>query len=552
MTSQGSHFTIWLDRGKRSVAGLRGAALILVALAALISLHTSGVGWLLLLRVVVMLSLSTLAGAALITRLQTQFPDATLFWLTAYLIGICLLSLSGFVLAQNWLFNNVPLASAPGRLWIGGGAIALLALVGLAQWALAARANRSSFELGPFLILMSAAIIFNAVVHRGFYDFLPTNPSQISDHVTHVITFTDQLLQSGMPQPVFVHTGLQTLLIQMEGYIGSLDSWDRASGYKILSLGAFFVAAYGGYGLGRYGWGLVRPLAVLAGVSTLAFCAIAPTPWILPASGYLGFYSPAATFYHNATQLFSHGLAVIGLLLMALAWRRRVPLFAVGGPLLGFSLYFKPTFLYTLAPALLVMFLLQLRWLSRDEMLGYAAVAGAFLLWFLYPALTQTSVLTSGGFELRLFDWPLRYIPANYPLPAFLQPVFAPAIAIVFSFAFPLAVLAVQLADHPPQCRSWIEALCRRWSDYRFEVLLVLFCVVGLGAATLLAERTLPTDGNQIWGLASGYLVLLPLFILLASRIRNNLARWLVWAIFALHILSGALQIYRWLALGRL
>src|SRR5579859_5222038 len=117
MTSQGSHFTIWLDRGKRSVAGLRGAALILVALAALISLHTSGVGWLLLLRVVVMLSLSTLAGAALITRLQTQFPDATLFWLTAYLIGICLLSLSGFVLAQNWLFNNVPLASAPGRLW---------------------------------------------------------------------------------------------------------------------------------------------------------------------------------------------------------------------------------------------------------------------------------------------------------------------------------------------------------------------------------------------------------------------------------------------------
>jgi hypothetical protein len=552
MTSRGSHFTIWLERDKPSLAGLRGAALVLVVLAALFSLHASGVGWLLQVRLVAMLSLSTLAGAALIARLLPKFPDATLFWLTAYLLGICLLSLLGFVFVQNWLFNNVPLASAPGRLWIGGGAIALLALVGLAQLVLAARGDRPSFELGPFVIMMSAAIIFNAVVHRGFYDYLPPNIGQIADHGEHVITYTDQLLQAGMPQPVFVHTGLQTLLVQMEVFIGSLSSWDRASGYKILSLAAFFVAAYGGYGLGRYGWGLGRPLALLAGVSTLAFCAIAPTPWNLSASGYLGFYSPAATFYHNATQLFGHGLAVIGLVLIALAWKSRVPLFAVGGLLLGFSLYFKPTFLYALAPALLVMFLLQRRRLSRDDMLGYAAVAGAFVLWFLYPAVVHTNVLTSSGFQLQLFDWSLRYIPANYPLPAVLQPVFAVAIAIVFSFAFPVTVLAVQLAEHRPQWRPGIEALRQHWSDYRFEILLVLFFVVGLGAATLLLERSLPQDGNQVWGLASGYLVLLPLFILLASRIRTNWARWLVWAIFALHILSSALHIYRWLALGRL
>ena len=229
-----------------------------------------------------------------------------------------------------------------------------------------------------FVLLFASAILINTIVHLGFYDNLPLSLVHGGDHWNHIVVFPSELMQSGMPEAVFLHRGLQLLLIQVQGFLSKPTELQRVAAYKVLSLAAFFSIVYSGYAIGRYGFGLRRGWAIMVGTSSLVFCAIAPAFWDVTRSAYLGFYSPSATFYHNATQVFSHGMAATGMVLLALTWNRQARLFAVGALLMAFSLYFKPAFLFYFAPALLVLLPLQLRKISQDVVVGYLIIVAAF------------------------------------------------------------------------------------------------------------------------------------------------------------------------------
>ena len=123
---------------------------------------------------------------------------------------------------------------------------------------------------------------------------------------------------------------------------------------------------------------------------------------------------------------------------------------------------------------------------------------------------------------------------------------------VVCSFAFPLATVSIFLIENHGHWRDWFAQLRQHWDNHLFPIALALFFFVALAAATLLIEVDEAQAGNQTWGLASAYLCLLPFLILLASRIRHRLARWLVWSIFTLHVLSTVPHLYRLLAYGKL
>src|SRR5258706_11326077 len=80
-----------------------------MALLAILVLRWANVGFLVQLQVVGLMAVATLAGAAVIVRKRSYFPDPILFWLTAYLIGVFFLAFSAFVLSQRWAFGGVTL-----------------------------------------------------------------------------------------------------------------------------------------------------------------------------------------------------------------------------------------------------------------------------------------------------------------------------------------------------------------------------------------------------------------------------------------------------------
>ena len=112
----------------------------------------------------------------------------------------------------------------------------------------------------------------------------------------------------------------------------------------------------------------------------------------------------------------------------------------------------------------------------------------------------------------------------------------------VSPFAYPLDEFYAQAGRKLPA----IEPIAGEIQHNHIEFL--LFAAVALFGGVILVEAGGRMDvGNMTWGTVSAYLSLLPWLMTLTSHIRNKPARWIAWALFALHVISGARHLYRFL-----
>jgi hypothetical protein len=338
--------------------------------------------------------------------------------------------------------------------------------------------------------------------------------------------------------------------------LGDPGIWNRVSGYKVASLALFFVVAYATYAIARYGFGASRFISVLAGVTSLLFGAIFPTFWAfgnLTRSSYLGLYSPAGSFYHNATQLFSHGLAATGVALIGVALKQRVKLVALGCLLIAASTFYKPSFILYFVPAmfLLVPVLYLAQRVTRDVIIGLGLLLLAPAAWILYPLLMQVPRVPT-TLAIEPFQVSVYWVHQSWNYAFLRSPLALAAFVVAMSFAFPLLTVAFALAD--PQWRGWWSwaRLKQALTGYPFEVLIVVFFGLSVAAGILLVEPNDLLAGNMAWGTNSAYLVALPGLLYLTPRLSSRAARWILWIVFAWQVLSGTRHLIRFVITGQI
>jgi hypothetical protein len=101
----------------------------------------------------------------------------------------------------------------------------------------------------------------------------------------------------------------------------------------------------------------------------------------------------------------------------------------------------------------------------------------------------------------------------------------------------------------PRTMRGLLELIDRN----HFELLVAVFFLGGVVGALLFGEPgTELRAGNFTWGALSAYLCLLPLMVKLGASLKNRVARWVVWALFGWHVLSGLRHLIRYVSVGRL
>jgi hypothetical protein len=337
------------------------------------------------------------------------------------------------------------------------------------------------------------------------------------------------------PRGVFQHRGVETTLAAVAYLSGPLqvESWMAVS--KPLSLLWLFLAAYGLYAIARERAG--EAASVAAGLGALLFAAI--NPWLIGAAADSTYrmFPASGSLYHNVTQQASLGVGLVGLALCCRALADGARLFSVGSALMAASLFYKPSFFMIAGPFLAAAAVLQRRRLSpRDLAVGLAWLLGSVAAWLAYPRLFGLTMLGM-PVEAGLFAWQRNTYLA---LPRYVTSTWmALVIVTVLSFAafvLPLAD-ALRRRTRPSSAATWT---------------LLAIAVAGLACGVLLVEQGRKAgQGNVMWSAAAALLVALPLLVQGIERIASPPLRRAAWCVYALHLASGAwnLWLFAWLGL---
>jgi hypothetical protein len=341
------------------------------------------------------------------------------------------------------------------------------------------------------------------------------------------------------PKGQFQHDGVHTEVVALVLLGGPYSEARAMAGSKPLSLQWLALVAFGTFLLARDVAGASSRAAGLAGAGSLLFAAVHPALFGGHGATSFALAPISSVLYHNLTQQASLALGLGGLYVAALALRDAGPRwpFPLGCAVVAVSIFHKPSFFTVAAPALV---LAALRAGAGAGLLPRATGIGVLMAgaagWAAYPRMLGTRTALGVSVELSPFSWPLHK-DLGLPWPTTGR-VAAIASVLLLSYAV-LVPVAVELIRRA----SWRKALRSLREPGRLA--LALAAAFGVASGHLLAETGgYASQGRFMYGYAAGYTCALPLLLRALETLPPGPLRRGGWALLALHLVSGLLNLW--------
>ncbi len=371
-----------------------------------------------------------------------------------------------------------------------------------------------------------------------------------SDYYSHFVIFTRQVARSGLPVPSkdLTHRHVQHWALSLTTAFDGYEFSDPVQAMKVASVPLWTALLLLAWTAALTVFRLTPQLASIVILSIMFFAPVRFPPWDFSASSYRGFIGTSGSIYHNVPQLLVVAIGMAAVLLIGRMSRDgtllAVPYAAACG-VIAMSFWFKPSLFIIFGPALGLVSLVWLRRLPKTVLAGWALLALPIIWRFAYTAVTGIPYE-----ELTVAIEPLAGYEtfAAKKLPGFLasNTVVLAISVVVLSFLAWLIPLGVWLRRSWPAVRGGL----RRWLEgirtAAPQAVVAIALLLGLLAAFLFVETGRKRDhGNMAWPVMSASLLSLPILVRLTSDIGSQRLRCINWGIIGLHLLAGAVHMYR-------
>ena len=515
---------------------------------------------------------ATLAGAGFLRSVTAGIGDVGARFAIWYLAGMAAITGVAYVLLHP------PVARALGLHGPAAAAGLSLCLVGLAALVVAflrhpeepAPASGWGMSNVPILVLalvLSGATVYGVAnttaVDPTWYegssileDLDPEHPLVGStlpewgyrgDFYFHLISQPALIQSSGLPAEPISHQGLQVWLLTSSLAIDGFDVADPVQAAKVLAVSMWFSLLALARFLARRVLGVGRVASMGAVAAVALFAAINYPVLGTSRSSYLGFISASGAMYHNLPQLYSVALGMAAAVLIGASAEQGRPWgrpFVVAAAFVSASFWFKPSLFVVMAPAMVIAAGLVWREHRRAALGAILVLCFPPLWWVAYPRLVGVPTLDL-GMGIDPFDVYFGLGAGRFP--AWISSSFwRQAIAIVvLSFAAWLTPLGAWLGRAGSALRRRGRAALGVARRSALQVVLAVALALGVAMGVLLAEPGQARYyGNFTWSASAAYVISLPLLVRLATDVRSRVCRWVIVALFALHVAAGGLHLW--------
>lgn len=547
-------------------AGWPLRAVLGIALLDALLLYWVGMGWVDQFTFLLVASVWTLSGANLATRIA-QIPHTRIALLaTSVAFGMCFHMLLCFVAFHRGFYTALHTTI------VGGAWIAFAVLLGLAVRGrpafLRAWREYGDDEAGVSALFLLIASVVAALVAFGYgnaqaaqahpWTILPSAPDwgTYFDRGPHLADYPQSIVRDGFPIELYRNLGVQLSIMGMSLLAGGGEFDDRVIAFsKPLCILWYFLALYGQFAISRRALRHSAGVATLAALALLSYGAINLTWFSGEVRSSNTLYFAGGSTYYNMPQLASLAAGFPGLLLVLLDLQTPGLAFASGCFLIAASFFYKQVLYTVVVPSIGLALVWRFRRaLTPAAAIGLSMIGAVAVFYFAYPKIT--------GSELRVapvavdFLWPYRVRPdaphVLPPSPAMPFPhdsVVTRLLSLLLcgyaAWFVPLGALALRrFRTASPPASGPTDGAGRLAPSPAPSVLWSTFVLGTLAAMLLVEDNDLWSHANHFWGFAIGQFCIFPFLMKWIADIRSRPWRILAYAVLALHLASGAGNVY--------